>query len=152
VRSPRQPSLEKLKSRVTACLQAGADAADCQLDVQWLDPAYLEMRDNGPLVERYVANAARVGRDVVDPDVVGAAVVGSTDMGNVSHLVPSIHPMIQVAPAHVAIHTSEFAQWAVAPEGDRAALDGAKVMAMTAADFWLRPELRAAVAAAFSSS
>jgi urease gamma subunit len=56
------------------------------------------MRDNPAIVAAYVANAARLGRSVVDPRVVGRRVVGSTDMGNVSYLVPSIHPMIKVAP------------------------------------------------------
>ena len=62
--------------------------------------------------------------------------VGSTDMGNVSYLVPSIHPMIEVAPAGVPIHTPEFAGYAVGRGGDRAVLDGAKAMAMTVADLW----------------
>ena len=73
---------------------------------------YADMIDNGPMVAAYVDNAARVGRNVVDPAAVGRRVVGSTDMGNVSYLVPSIHPMIKVAGDGVAIHTVEFAEWA----------------------------------------
>jgi hypothetical protein len=60
-------------------------------------------------------------------------------MGNVSYLVPSIHPMIQVSPPHVSIHTPEFAGYARSEDGDRAVVDGAKAMAMTIADLWLEP-------------
>jgi hypothetical protein len=92
------------------------------------------MVDNAPMVQAYVANAARIGRTVQDPRAIGKAVVGSTDMGNVSYLVPSIHPMIQVAEAGVPIHTPDFAEWARSESGDRAVLDGAKIMAMTIVD------------------
>jgi len=83
-----------------------------------------------------VANMATLGRQVRDPREVGAGVVGSTDMGNVSYLVPSIHPMVQVAPAGVSIHTPEFAGHARSEAGDRAVLDGAKALAMTMVDLW----------------
>jgi metal-dependent amidase/aminoacylase/carboxypeptidase family protein len=76
--------------------------------------------------------------------------MGSTDMGNISYLVPSIHPMIQVAPAGVPIHSVEFARYAAAEEGDRAVIDGAKAMAMTVVDLWASAELRAEVAAEFA--
>ena len=102
------------------------------------------------MVASYVANAARLGRTVVDPAVLGRKVTGSTDMGNVSYLVPSIHPMIQVAPRGVAIHTPAFAGHARATSGDRAVIDGAKAMAMTVIDLWTTPELRNAAQAAFA--
>ena len=78
--------------------------------------------------------------------------LGSTDMGDVSHLVPSIHPMIQVSPPHVAIHTEDFVQYARGPEGDAAVLDGAKALALTVADLWLRDGALDAVKAAFAGA
>ncbi|MEZ5310795.1 MAG: hypothetical protein R2735_09435 [Microthrixaceae bacterium] len=69
----------------------------------------------------------------------GTRVLGSTDMGNVSQLVPSIHPMIAVAPEGVAIHTEEFARSAGGPSGDRAVIDGAKALAATVIDCWATP-------------
>ncbi len=80
----------------------------------------------------------------------GKPVVGSTDMGNVSYLVPSIHPMIQVAPAGVPIHTLDFAHWAASSNGDRAVIDGAKALAMTIVDLWCQPGLMDSVQAAFA--
>ena len=78
-------------------------------------------------------------------------VVGSTDMGNVSYLAPSIHPMIQVAPRGVPIHTARFADYAGGEEGDRAAIDGAKVLALTALDVWASESLRTQIAAEFKT-
>ena len=102
------------------------------------------------MVTSYVSNAARLGRTVQDPRAIGKHVVGSTDMGNISYLVPSIHPMIQVAPLGVPIHTVDFATWAASHDGDRAVLDGAKAMAMTIVDLWCQDGLMDSVQASFA--
>ena len=70
-------------------------------------------------------------------------------MGNVSHRVPSIHPMIAAAPPHCTIHNAEFAQWTDSEIADRAVLDGAKALAMTALDFFCDGGLRESSAGAF---
>lgn len=150
VRSPTIASLQPLKDRVMTCLEAGARACGCTMSTAWHGVTYADMIDNGPMVASYVLNAARLGRTVVDPRMTGTSVVGSTDMGNVSYLVPSIHPMIQVAPAGVPIHTPEFAHWAASPDGDRAVIDGAKALAMTVIDLWCQPGLMDSVHAAFA--
>jgi metal-dependent amidase/aminoacylase/carboxypeptidase family protein len=80
------------------------------------------------------------------PDA-ASRVVGSTDMGDVSYEVPSIHPMIQAAAPGTAIHTEAFAGYAAGPLGDAAVIDGAKAMAWTLADLWMRPGLLDAVTA-----
>jgi amidohydrolase len=149
VRSPTMASLQPLKQRVVACIEASAHATGCSCTAEWEGYPYADMIDNGPLVQTYVANAARVGRQVVDPSAVGRPVVGSTDMGNVSYLVPSIHPMIKVADDGVPIHTAEFALAAGSEQGDRAVIDGAKAMAMTVVDLWCSASLRSAVEADF---
>lgn len=149
IRSATIASLQPLKARVLACMEAGALAAGCTITYEWQDLSYADMLDSGPLLAAYSANAARLGRVVERPEVVGHRVVGSTDMGNVSYLVPSIHPMIQVAPAGVPIHTVDFARYAGGPEGDRAVIDGAKAMVMTVIDLWGDAELLAAARAAF---
>ena len=150
VRSTNLTSLEALKERVVACLQAGAAAAGCDIDLQWEDPAYADMNDNPTLVDRYLANLDTLGR-TPSPDP-GARVVGSTDMGNVSYVVPSIHPMIKVAPTDVPIHTPAFAEYARGPAGDAAVIDGAKALAMTALDCWLDDAVLPAVQAEFATT
>jgi amidohydrolase len=136
VRSPTVAGLAVLEERFAACLRGGAEAAGCTVQLRWDDVTYADMVDNRAIGQRYAANAAALGRTVHEPTPANR-VVGSTDMGNVSYEVPSIHPMIQVAPRGVQIHTPEFAGFAGGPEGDRAVVDGAKALAWTVADLWL---------------
>ncbi|MCD9623082.1 M20 family metallopeptidase [Rhabdothermincola salaria] len=138
VRSGTLERLQPLKSRVLDALRSGAMATGCDVTHEWLEPAYAELRSNTRLEDLYAANSAHLGRLLLDPEE-GLQVCGSTDMGNVSQEVPSIHPMIAVAPEGVSIHTPEFAHFAAGPEGDAAVLDGAKAMAMTIVDLWARP-------------
>jgi amidohydrolase len=136
VRSDTIGTLAPLKERVAACLEAGAAAAGCEVDLAWKPIVYADMLDNHVVLDRYRGNAAHLGRTVAEP-APGRSVVGSTDMGNVSYLVPAIHPMIQAAPDGVPIHTPEFAGHAVSDAGDRAVIDGAVALAWTIADLWL---------------
>ena len=75
----------------------------------------------------------------------------STDMGNVSYLVPGIHPMIKVAPFGTAIHTEDFARYAAETEADQAIVDGAKAMALTVVDCWADPSVLDAARAEFAA-
>ena len=77
---------------------------------------------------------------------------GSTDMGNVSHRVPSIHPMIACSPPEVTIHHPDFAHWAASERGDKACIDGAKALAMTALDLMTDAALMRAAKAEFAET
>lgn len=149
VRAADAVELAALKRRVEGCFRAGAEATGATLELAWRDPDYLELRTNWPLAERYRAHAEALGRRFFPIERLPSSVMGTTDMGNVSHRVPAIHPMIAAAPAHCTIHAAEFAEHAGSPSGDAAALDGAKALAMTAIDFFLDAELRAQVRACF---
>ncbi|HEX2274826.1 MAG TPA: M20 family metallopeptidase [Acidimicrobiales bacterium] len=151
VRSDTLATLQPLKERVLACLEAGASAAGCRMTCEPVAPEYSDLRTNRPLVELYRANSATLGRPLDEP-APGRRITASTDMGNVSHVVPSIHPMLAASPPEVSLHSEEFAAWAASPEADRAALDGAKAMAMTVVDLWLRPDALAEVRAAFDAA
>ena len=152
VRSDNVTSLAALKPRVLAALESGAHACGCSVSHEWIGAAYADMVMNNTMGTMYAHNALRLGRTVTDPRQGGHRVVGSTDMGNVSHLVPSIHPMIASAPTGTSIHTKQFAQFARSPMADQAVLDGAKAMAMTAIDYWMSPERQVAVAAEFNAA
>jgi amidohydrolase len=152
VRSNDVTSLAALKPRVLAALESGAHACGCSVSHEWIGAAYADMVTNNTMGTMYAHNALRLGRTVTDPRQGGHRVVGSTDMGNVSHLVPSIHPMIASAPSGTSIHTKQFAQFARSPMADKAVLDGAKAMAMTAIDYWTSPERQVAVAAEFGAA
>jgi amidohydrolase len=150
VRSATIESLQPLKARVLACLEAGAAAAGCRIEVQPTCPEYSDLRTNRVMIDLYRANSEALGRPLADPNA-SNRVVASTDMGNVSYLVPSIHPMIAVGPPDVPLHSAEFARWAGSEAGDRAVIDGAKAMAMTVVDLWLTEGALGEVRAAFGS-
>ncbi len=150
VRSDTLETLKPLKERVEQCFKGAAQATGCEVEIQWEDHAYADVRDSVALLTAYVANGREVGRDFVAPSP-HSTVVGSTDMGNVSYLAPSIHPMIRVAPRGVPIHTARFAGYAGGDDGDRAAIDGAKVLALTALDVWANPLLRESIATEFAA-
>ena len=148
VRSATAASLQALKQRVMACLEAGTTAAGCTMEVRQPWPEYTDLRHNRPLGELYRANSARLGREVAEPGPHTRLMV-STDMGNVSYRVPTIHPIVKVSPSDVGLHSAEFATWAASPDGDRGVLDAAKAMAMTVVELWLRPEAMQEVRDAF---
>lgn len=150
VRSDTLETLAPLKKRVEDCFRGAALATGCDVDLVWEDHAYADVRDSVALLTAYVDNGAFIGREFADPSPHNM-VVGSTDMGNVSYLAPSIHPMIQVAPRGIPIHTARFADYAGGEEGDRAAIDGAKVLALTAIDVWADESLRARVSTEFGA-
>jgi metal-dependent amidase/aminoacylase/carboxypeptidase family protein len=70
---------------------------------------------------------------------------GSTDMGNVSQIVPAIHPDFAIAPKEVIAHSPEFAQAAASEAGIKGMLDSAKALAMTVVDLVANPEIVARI-------
>ena len=148
VRSDTIETLQPLKARIAKCLEAGAMAADCTISFDWQKNTYADLVDNLPLLTSYVLNSAQMGRDLTTDFLPGTG-GGSTDMGNLSYLVPSIHPMLQVAPHGVSLHSAQFAEFTASKDADKAVLDGAKIMAMTAIDMWLSETLKSEVREAF---
>jgi amidohydrolase len=151
VRARDAVDLDALKRRVEGCFRAGGEATGAGVEIAWRDPDYLELRTSWPLAERYQANAESLGRRFFPFDKLPTSALGTTDMGNVSHRVPAIHPMIAAAPVHCTIHAPEFTEHAGGPLGEAAVVDGAKALAMTALDFWLDPDLRDRVRACFEA-
>jgi amidohydrolase len=146
----RAATLEKLKSlipRLHRCFEAGAIATGATLQITGGDKPYAEMRHDSDLVALYRANATALGRRMLDTapspaqaDMLRAA--GSTDMGNVSLAVPSIHPMIGLSSLPAANHQPEFTAHCIKAEADRAVFDGALAMAWTAIDAAMDVRLR----------
>ncbi|MEE9285186.1 MAG: M20 family metallopeptidase [Dehalococcoidia bacterium] len=124
---------EELKSKVLACFQGAAEATGCRLEYRWGEESrYKAMRSNHALAQAYRSNIEALGRQVVEPGERRS--MGSTDMGNVSAIVPAIHPTIAVAPADIPIHTEGFREMAASDLGHQALMDSAKALAMTAVD------------------
>lgn len=147
VRSPNGDYMRnRLIPAVENCVNGAALATGATAEIAYPLPAYEEMRSNAVLAEMSEANLTALGRSL-SPGL-GAAHMGSTDMGNVSHVVPSVHPHLQLRPG-LTMHSRDSAETAATPLGDRAVVDGALELAMTAVELYERPELLAAVAAAF---
>lgn len=66
--------------------------------------------------------------------------IGSTDAGNISQVVPTIHPYIKIGPDHLVAHTDEFREAAASERGDYALITGAKALALTALRLIVEPE------------
>jgi amidohydrolase len=152
VRSPNAEGLGDLKRRVQACFEAGALATGCRLEVRWGETAYLDLKTNWPMANAFERNAAGIGREFFPIKDLPAGYAASTDMGNVSHRVPSIHPILAVAPPGVPVHNPEFTRWAASVQGDEAVIDGAKALALTALDLMSDPAMMGAVRKDFEAS
>jgi amidohydrolase len=150
VRAEDDEYLEELKTRVAACFEAGAKATGATLELHWNINQYAAMNTNGAIAAACRRNFAAVGREV--PDDENPRPLGSTDMGNVSKIVPGIHPTVAIAPQEVNGHSPEFAKYAVSEAGDRAVIDGAKALAMTAIDILANGELRSRMREDFERS
>lgn len=137
VRTADDVYLEELKGRVLNCFTAAAVATGAKLDYRWTT-YYAPLNTNAVLIEAFSQNMQSLGRHLAPSR--GMA-LGSSDVGNVSALVPTIHPMLAIAPPQVSVHSPEFAAAAASEDGMRGMLDGAKALAMTTVDLIARPGL-----------
>ncbi len=143
VRAEDDAYLAELKQMVAHCFEAGAAATGARVELRWNVNEYAAMNTNEAIAHAHLANLAAVGREV--PESLGPQGMGSTDMGNVSRIVPAIHPGIAIAPSDVNSHSPEFAEYAASDSGKKAVIDGAKALAMTAIDILADGDLRAAM-------
>jgi amidohydrolase len=152
VRAADVHELSRLKPRVQACFEAAALSTGCTAEITWGETDYLDLKTNWPMADAFERNGRAIGRDFFPIRDIPGGFAGSTDMGNVSHRVPSIHPMLAVAPAGVIIHNAEFATWAASERGDQGVIDGAKALARTALDLMADSRLLGAVKADFDAT
>ena len=138
VRGKTEARRSQVLEKVIACAEAAAQATGCTLKYEAL-PGYSEMAPNQTLGELFAKNIDQIGRELIPP--LPNEPMGSTDMGNVSKVVPAIHPYLAAVPEDVAGHTVEFRETCMSPTGKAAMLDGAKSLAMTAVDFLFEPSL-----------
>ena len=139
VRAEDNAYLDELRQKVLNCFVGAATASGARLEYRWGDTSYAPMRNNLTLARLFKQNMESLGRKVrlTDP----SRGFGSTDMGNVSQLVPSIHPTVAIAPKEVSTHSPQFASAAASEAGTQGLLDGAKALAMTVVDLVASPEI-----------
>lgn len=155
IRGETVKDMEELRVKVRHCFEAGALATGSKLEIKGGDKPYTEMHHDAAMAEIYRRNAESLGRSFDIPAKARAFITpetaarfsASTDMGNVSLALPSIHPMIGIDSLPAVNHQPEFTAHCVSPAADQALWDGALAMAWTvidmAADLNLRKRLLA---------
>ena len=138
VRSTEVDTLLDLSSRVQDVLDGAALMAGVDVSVEWdTHPMSLPVRNNQELAARWAKTQSRLGRHALPGGIVPETLAASTDFGNVSQLVPGLHPMVKIAPEGVSLHTREFATWAASESGAQGMLDAAKGLAQVIVDLVL---------------
>jgi amidohydrolase len=148
LRATTVPYCHELLRRFTAAAEGAATATGCRVQVT-ADPTVHEpMKANPTMADLFRANLAYIDFPE-DPDD-GQAGYGSTDCGNVSQRLPTIHPYIRISPDGVPGHSREFAQWARSPLARAGMVAGAKALALTALDLLAAPDTLARARADFA--
>lgn len=133
IRSADGDRLEELIPRVRDCFEAAAKATGCDLEIDQIGHSYTNMITDPVIGKLFQENSSALGRPMPTEEEVGAS-GGSSDMGNVSHVVPSIHPFVAIETDGAVNHQKEFADATVTKSGEKALRDGALAMAHTIID------------------
>ena len=132
VRAAETAYRDELLEKVRHCAEGAALATGATLTFKIEGHSYKAMKPNRTLGEAFTRNLETLGEPLNPPPA--DAGLGSTDMGDVSQAVPSIHPYIQICDETVAGHSREFAAASISERGQDVLLIAAKAMAMTAVD------------------
>lgn len=124
-------SLHELERRMADCFLAGAVATGCGHETTETEPTYFELAPDHWLAETFRAEMRRVGRSPVPADVEAALPLGSTDMGNVTQVMPGIHPIVGIDAGGASVHQPAFAAAAAGPSADKAVVEGAIMLSRT---------------------
>lgn len=143
IRGETLAELAELRPKVLHCFEAGAIATGAKLEVIGGQKPYAEMHDDMELAALYGKNARELGREFPDLGPMAARLAASTDMGNVSLTIPSIHPLIGLNCFPVGNHQPEFTAFCATETADKALYDGAVAMAWTAIDMAANESIRA---------
>ncbi len=147
LRSPDRAYLGELRRRFEAAAEGAATQTGCRVLVSFDPTIHDPVRPNLAMLELFGRNLDRIGFPVDAEDTGGA---GSTDAGNVSQALPTIHPYIRITADDVPNHSREFAEAAASPMARAGMLAAAKALAMTALDLLLEPAALEAAAAEFA--
>lgn len=142
VRAKTIDDLAEIQEKVHRCFEAGALATGATLEIVGGEKPYAEMHHDPDMAAAYRRNAEALGRSFPDRGSSLERAAGSTDMGNVSLALPSIHPAIGIDSLPAVNHQPEFTAHCVSPAADKAVIDGALAMAWTAVDLATDTQIR----------
>ncbi len=129
VRAGRIDELEALKTRVVKCAEGAALATGCTLEVTRVGEPNAPLKQARAFADLYRGSLKFLG--LVEDDHPSDKNLGSSDIGNVSQVVPAIHPNVPIRKG-IKVHTREFADATITPDGHRALLEGVKTLGLTA--------------------
>ena len=138
VRAEETAYRDELLEKLHACATGAALASGASLQFHEVGHSYKAIKPNRPLEKSFEQHLRDLGETIQPP---GTRMLGSTDMGDVSQVVPAIHPYLQICDEHIATHSRPFADAAISERGQRAMITAATALAMTAADVLTDPEL-----------
>ena len=138
VRAATLDYMWEVYKKVVACAEGAARATGAQLRTVQVPTVYEPLKRNETLLGAFKVNLERLGDTPEPPD---PSRLGSSDIGNVSQVIPAIQPYIKIAEAGTPIHSRAFAEAAVKPLARRGLVTAAKTMAMTTADLLADPAL-----------
>lgn len=142
VRAIDREYAEVALGRVIDCARGAATATGTTLEHEVV-PGYDAIRPNRPLADAFARHLEHLGWPL-DP-LPERPRMGSTDMGNVSHILPAIHPYVSIGPRELKGHTVEFREAAASDGGRAGMLAAAKAMALVALDVFSDPAFLADV-------
>ncbi|MCH6163291.1 M20 family metallopeptidase [Streptomyces marispadix] len=134
VRAEDMAELAETEEKVRRCFEAGALATGCDVEIEPESQPYSDFRTHEPALALYEQNAVELGREFVTEGPETQMCRASTDMGNVSQVVPAIHPYIGLGCFPVLNHQREFADHCIGEVASRTLSDGATALAWTAVD------------------
>jgi amidohydrolase len=137
VRAADTPYASKVMHKVRACAEGAATATGARMEFTEYGPRYDARWPNPKLVDLARANMEFLGLDVTVAS--GEERMGSSDIGNVSQVVPAIHPYIAIGPEDLVGHTPDFREASGSPMGHEGLVLAAKTLAMTAVDLLAEP-------------
>jgi amidohydrolase len=142
-RAYRDELLERVKNNCKGAALATGAEFKIEVDHPVLDP----MKRN-PALEAAATNNLKELGIAIDPD---DGRRGSSDMGNLSHYLPAIHPYLAIVTPEIPGHSTDFRDATTSPRSRQTLLNAAKMLAMTARDYLSSPELRERVRQDFTS-
>ncbi|XP_069102689.1 xaa-Arg dipeptidase-like isoform X2 [Argopecten irradians] len=151
IRAPNRAELNVLREKIVGCFESAATATGCKVECDFSDMPYLNVINNEVLASSFETNAKELGLDFNEHGVPSGDIpMGSTDMGNVSYVVPSIHPFFYIGTDEVN-HTRGFTGATGAPVAQPYTILQGKAMAMTAIDVFTNKELLHRIKAEFDN-
>ncbi len=120
MRATDAASLRHLEDRMANCFLAGAVATGCDYEIVQTEPPYDELAPDRWLADVFRGEMIRLGREPIGVEIEAAVPLGSTDMGNVTQVMPGIHPVVGVDAEGASVHQPGFARAAAGPSGDKA--------------------------------